>query len=99
MTLDLTTLLKATLDAGGSDLHLSTGQPPMVRLRGQMVRSQSAPLQEAQSRDLVYSVMTEEQRRSFEAGAEVDFAFQVPGLARFRANIFRQRHEIGRAHV
>jgi len=94
MTLDLTTLLKATLDAGGSDLHLSTGQPPLVRLRGRMVRSQSAPLQEEQSRDLVYSVMTEEQRRSFEAGAEVDFAFEVPGLARFRANIFRQRHGI-----
>ena len=94
MTLDLTTLLKATLDAGGSDLHLSTGQPPLVRLRGKMVRSQSAPLQPEQSRDLVYSVMTEEQRRNFEAGAEVDFAFEVPGLARFRANIFRQRYGI-----
>ena len=46
MTLDLQSLLKATLDAGGSDLHLSTGQPPLIRLRGRMLRSQAEPLVE-----------------------------------------------------
>ena len=94
MTLDLPSLLKATLEAGGSDLHLATGQPPLVRLRGKMIRSQAPPLAEAQARDLVYSVMSEEQRRSFEDGAEIDFAFELPGLARFRANVFRQRHGV-----
>jgi len=94
MTLDLQSLLKATVDAGGSDLHLSTGQPPLIRLRGQMLRSQAEALVEDQARDLVYSVMSEEQRGSFEEGAECDFAFEVPGLARFRANVFRQRRGI-----
>ena len=62
MTLDLQSLLKATLDAGGSDLHLSTGQPPLIRLRGRMLRSQAEPLVEEQARDLVYSVMSDDQR-------------------------------------
>src|SRR5262245_61271911 len=91
MTLDLQALLKATLEAGASDLHLATGQPPLIRLRGRMVRSQAGPLEPDQARDLVYSVMSEEQVRTFEAGNDVDFAFELPGLARFRANVFRQR--------
>jgi len=92
MTLDLQALLKATLEAGGSDLHLSTGQPPLIRLRGRMVRSQAPPLEPEQAKDLIYSVMSEEHRRAFESGAELDFAFELPGLARFRANVFRQRY-------
>ena len=94
MTLTLESLLQATLEAGGSDLHLSTGQPPLIRLRGRMVRSQADPLVEDVARDLVYSAMSEDQRRAFERGAEVDFAFELPGLARFRANVFRQRRGI-----
>ncbi|HEU4725301.1 MAG TPA: ATPase, T2SS/T4P/T4SS family, partial [Candidatus Eisenbacteria bacterium] len=94
MTLDLPALLKATLEAGGSDLHLATGQPPLVRLRGKMVRSQAPPLADAQARDLIFSVMTDDHRRAFDAGSEIDFAFELPGLARFRANVFRQRHGI-----
>ncbi len=94
MTLNLESLLQATLEAGGSDLHLSTGQPPLIRLRGRMVRSQAEPLVEDVARDLVYSAMSEDQRRAFERGAEVDFAFELPGIARFRANVFRQRRGI-----
>ncbi len=94
MTLDLQALLKATLEAGGSDLHLATGQPPLIRLRGKMVRSQAAPLDNEGARNLVFSVMSEGHRKVFESGAEVDFAFELPGLARFRANVFRQRHGI-----
>jgi twitching motility protein PilT len=94
MSLDLQALLKATLDAGGSDLHLATGQPPLIRLRGKMVRSQAAPLDTESARNLVFSAMSEGHRKAFESGAEVDFAFELPGLARFRANVFRQRHGI-----
>ena len=94
MTLNLESLLKATVDAGGSDLHLSTGEPPLIRLRGKMLRSQAEPLVEDQARELVYSVMSDDQRRAFEQGAEIDFAFEIPGLARFRANVFRQRRGV-----
>jgi len=91
MTLELPTLLKATLDAGASDLHLSTGQPPLIRLRGKMVRSQAAALNEDEARAIIYSVMSEDLRKAHERGAEVDFAFELPGISRFRANVFRQR--------
>ncbi|HSQ60266.1 MAG TPA: type IV pilus twitching motility protein PilT [Acidobacteriota bacterium] len=94
MSLDLHSLLKATMDAGASDLHLATGQPPLIRHRGNMVRSQATPLDGDQARDLIYSVMSDEHRRAFERGLEVDFAFEIPGVARFRANVFRQRHGI-----
>ena len=94
MSLDLQSLLKATLDAGGSDLHLATGQPPLIRLRGKMVRSQAAPLDLESAKSLIFSAMSEGHRKAFESGAEVDFAFELPGLARFRANVFRQRHGI-----
>jgi twitching motility protein PilT len=94
MTLDLLSLLKATLDAGASDLHLSTGQPPLIRLRGKMIRSQAAALDDEQARAIVFAVMTEDQRRAYERGAEVDFAFEQEGIGRFRANIFRQRRGI-----
>jgi len=94
MTLDLHSLLKATLDAGGSDLHLSTGQPPLIRLRGHMVRSQAPALDAESAREIIYSAMSEEHRQAFEANSELDFAFELPGLARFRANVFRQRRGI-----
>ena len=94
MSLDLQSLLKATLDAGASDLHLSTGQPPMIRLRGRMVKSQAPALDADNARDIIYSVMSEEHRRQFEDTNELDFAFELPGMARFRANVFRQRHGI-----
>jgi len=95
MPLDIQTLLKATVDAGASDLHISAGMPPMIRLRGEMVRSQAPAQSNDEARAMLNTLMNEAQRREFEAHHEIDFAFEVPGLSRFRANIFEQRRGIG----
>ena len=95
MPLDVQAFLKATVDAGASDLHISAGMPPMIRLRGEMVRSQAPTLSNDEARAMLYTLVSEAQRREFEAHHEIDFAFEVPGLSRFRANIFEQRRGIG----
>jgi len=95
MPLDIQTLLKATVDAGASDLHVSAGMPPMIRLRGEMVRSQAPAQSNDEARTMLYTLMSEGQRKEFEKSHDIDFAFEVPGLSRFRANIFEQRRGIG----
>ena len=95
MPLDIQTLLKATVDAGASDLHISAGMPPMIRLRGEMVRSQAPAQPNDEARAMLYTLMSEGQRKEFEKSHDIDFAFEVPGLSRFRANIFEQRRGIG----
>jgi len=95
MPIDAKTLLQATVEAGASDLHVSAAMPPMIRLRGEMVRSQAPALPDAEARTLLYALMTEPQRKEFQERREIDFAFELPGLSRFRANIFEQRRGIG----
>ena len=92
---DVNTLLKATVESGASDLHVSAGMPPMIRLRGDMVRSQAPPLSDADARGMLSTLMNDAQRREFQERREIDFAFELPGLSRFRANIFEQRRGIG----
>ena len=89
-------LLLQVLTLGGSDLHLTVGAPPMVRLRGEMVEVDGqAGLDPHQLQSLLYGVMTERQRKVFEEEHELDFAYAVPGHARFRVNVFRQRGSVG----
>jgi twitching motility protein PilT len=95
MPLDVKTLLQATVESGASDLHISAGMPPLIRLRGEMVRSQASALSDPDARALLYELMHEAQRKDFEARREIDFAFEIEGLSRFRANIFEQRRGIG----
>jgi twitching motility protein PilT len=84
-------LLKAMVDQGSSDLHITTGTPPQIRINGQMVPLKLPPLQAAESKQLCYSILTDAQKRKFEEENEIDFSFGVKGLARFRANVFTQR--------
>lgn len=89
-------LLIAVLNLGGSDLHLTVGAPPTVRLRGDMTALEGYPaLDGEQLRTMLYGVLTERQRKVFEEELELDLAYAVPGHARFRVNIFRQREAIG----
>ncbi|GAA4380366.1 type IV pilus twitching motility protein PilT [Nocardioides caricicola] len=89
-------LLVAVLNLGGSDLHLTVGAPPTVRLRGEMTALEGYPeLTGDQLRTMLYGVLTERQRKVFEEELELDLAYAVPGHARFRVNIFRQREAIG----
>lgn len=94
--LELDELLLHVLREGGSDLHLTAGAPPTVRLRGEMVAIDGhADLTAEQLRIALYGVMTERQRKVFEEELELDFAYEVPGHARFRVNVFQQREALG----
>ena len=91
MTIDLNTLLKAMIDQGASDLHLTVNAPPVLRINGQLVRTKSESLRSDDTQRICYSILTEEQKRKFEEHKELDFAFGVKNLARIRANLFVQR--------
>src|SRR5687768_17409863 len=84
-------LLKTTVDMGGSDLHLTTNTPPQVRVDGALRRLELPPLGAAETKQLAYSVLTDSQKKRFEETQELDLAFGIRGLARFRCNVFNQR--------
>src|SRR6187455_3378584 len=84
-------LLKQMVEMGGSDLHLTTSSPPMVRLDGKLIPLPYPPLTVPETKTLAYSVLTDAQKHRFEENLELDFSFGVKGLARFRANNFMQR--------
>lgn len=81
-------LFKLMIESGGSDLHLSVGSPPGLRVNGEIVRVKIPALTSADSKRLVYQILTEDQRNEFEKNLELDFSFGIKGLARFRANVF-----------
>ena len=91
MPVDIRALLKAIVEAKASDLHISVGAPPIARMRGEMVAFQAPPLEISDTRDSLYDLLDEAQRIHFEESHELDFAFELPGLSRFRANYFEQR--------
>jgi twitching motility protein PilT len=91
MSLMLPDLLKETMDLKGSDLHLTAGTPPQVRVHGKLQRLGLATLTPAETKQLSYSVLTDAQKKRFEESLELDFSFGVRGLARFRCNMFNQR--------
>ncbi len=85
-------LLKKLVEIGGSDLHLTVGVPPSVRVDGDIEPlSEYAPLTGKDTRTLIYSVMTDAQKHKFEENLEMDFSFGIKGLSRFRANVFMQK--------
>ncbi|MFZ9520856.1 MAG: type IV pilus twitching motility protein PilT [Silvanigrellaceae bacterium] len=88
-------LLKTQAEQNASDLHISVGTPPQLRIHGDLCPVKVDPLTAADTEALCYSVLTEEQRRIFEEGREIDLSFSVKGVARFRANIFRQKAAVG----
>ncbi len=89
-------LLRIMIDRGGSDLHLTVGSPPGLRLRGELVPVENAkPLQPRDAMEMILSLLSEEQRRRFETELELDFAYSIPGVSRFRANVFQQRNSMG----
>ncbi|MDD9944968.1 MAG: type IV pilus twitching motility protein PilT [Myxococcales bacterium] len=84
-------LLRAVVEKGASDLHITTGTPPQLRIDGALLPLKTAPLTPVDTKHLCYSVLTEEQKVHFERENEIDLSFGVKGLARFRANLFVQR--------
>jgi twitching motility protein PilT len=88
--MDITELLAFSVKQGSSDLHLSAGLPPMIRIDGDMRRINLPPMDHREVHSLVYEIMNDKQRRDFEEFLETDFSFEVPGVARFRVNAFNQ---------
>ena len=90
-------LLRAMIDRGASDLHLTKDTPPQFRIDGSLVPLKMPPLRPEDTKQLIYSALGEEQKIKFEKNWELDFSFGVRGLSRFRGNVFMQRGAVGAA--
>jgi twitching motility protein PilT len=88
-------LLNTMVDMEGSDLHIATNTPPQVRVHGHLRRLQLPEFTPAETKTLVYSVLTDSQKKRFEETMELDFSFGIRGMARFRCNVFNQRGAVG----
>ena len=95
--MDIAELLAFSVKNNASDLHLSSGLPPMIRVDGDIRRLTLPALDTAQLQELVYSTMSDAHRRDFEANLEVDYSYSVQGLARFRVNCFHHDRGVGGA--
>ena len=89
--MDITQLLAFSVKNKASDLHLAAGLPPMIRVHGDVRRINVDPLSHKQVHAMVYDIMNDTQRKTYEDSLECDFSFEVQGLARFRVNAFHQQ--------
>jgi twitching motility protein PilT len=97
LQVNLHQLLRAMIEKGASDMHITTGSPPLLRIDGAIVPLKLPPLSPIETKQLCYSVLTEEQKIQFEKNKELDLSFGVKSLSRFRANIFMQRGAVSGA--
>ena len=93
--MDITELLAFSAKQGASDLHLSSGLPPMIRVDGDVRRINLPAMDHKQVHALIYDIMNDKQRKDYEEFLETDFSFEVPGVARFRVNAFNQNRGAG----
>ncbi len=91
VTLDMIHLLAFALEQGASDVHITTGEPPVLRVHGELRRLDMPPLEGSAVHALVYSLMNDRQRLAFEKHSELDLSFEVGKLGRFRVNVFVDR--------
>src|SRR6187431_206889 len=95
MAVDIAQLLAFAVKNNASDLHLSAGVPPMIRVDGDMKRVNMPALTHKEVHSMVYDIMNDKQRKAFEEFYETDFSFEIPKLARFRVNAFNQNRGAG----
>ncbi|MGV7208536.1 type IV pilus twitching motility protein PilT [Oxalobacteraceae bacterium A2-2] len=88
--MDITQLLEFSVKNKASDLHLSAGLPPMIRVHGDVRRINVAPLEHKDVHAMIYDIMNDGQRKTYEEHLEIDFSFAIPGLSRFRVNAYNQ---------
>ena len=93
--MDITELLAFSAKQGASDLHLSAGLPPMIRVDGDVRRINLPPMEHKEVHELIYEIMNDKQRKDFEEFMETDFSFEVSGVARFRVNAFNHNRGAG----
>jgi len=93
--MDISQLLAFSVKNGASDLHLSSGEPSMIRVDGDVRRINVPAMEHKEVHSMVYDIMNDKQRKDFEEFLETDFSFEIPGLARFRVNAFTQHRGAG----
>ncbi len=93
--MDIAQLLAFGVKQGASDLHLSAGLPPMIRVDGDIRRINVPEMDHKQVHDMLYDIMSDKQRKDYEEFLETDFSFEIPGLARFRVNAFNHNRGAG----
>jgi len=91
-------LLEQMVELGASDLHITVGSPPAYRVRGHIVRAEGyEPFDAEETRSTLYRILSSEQQKHFELNRQLDFAYSMPGVARFRVNVYFQREAVGAA--
>lgn len=90
-------LLKVTIEKGASDLHLTVGVPPQLRINGQLVPLDLPPMRSTETKQMIYTILTDAQKHKFEENWELDLSFGVEGLSRFRTNVFMQKGAVAAA--
>ncbi len=93
--MDIAQLLAFGVKQGASDLHLSAGLPPMIRVDGDIRRINVPEMDHKHVHDMIYDIMSDKQRKDYEEYLETDFSFEIPGLARFRVNAFNHNRGAG----
>lgn len=93
--MDISQLLQFAHQQDASDLHISAGEPPMIRVHGSMKKLKAPSLTTERTQEMIYDIMSDGQRKVFEEKSDIDFAMQLGDFARFRVNIFRQHRGIG----
>jgi len=98
MAATLQQLLKAIVENSGTDLHITQGSPPMLRIDGKLMPIKHPPLTPTDTKDICYSVLTDLQRHRFEENWELDFSFGLQGVGRFRGNVYMQKGAVAAAY-
>jgi twitching motility protein PilT len=93
--MDIAELLAFAVKNSASDLHLSAGLPPMIRVHGDVRRINLPPMEHEAVHGMIYDIMNDAQRKDYEENLDCDFSFEIPGLARFRVNAFQQQRGAG----
>ncbi len=93
--MDIAQLLQFAVQQGASDLHISAGEPPMIRVHGDMKKIKVPALTSEQTHAMLYDIMGDSQRKVFEEFSDIDFSMQLGEVARFRVNVFRQNRGVG----
>ncbi len=91
---DINTLLQLTQDKKASDLHISVGNPPILRISGELLRSEFPPMTKDAAKTLIYNMLNDEQKAVFERDKELDFSFALPNMDRFRVNVHLQKGNV-----
>lgn len=88
-------LLRMLVEREGSDLHMRVGEPPVIRIHGDLIRTDLPVLKPQDVEDILFSILNEERKQKFRENMELDLSYEIKGLSRFRVNVFRQRGSVG----